>query len=261
MAHKTKVSGTEYTITKGKTRVSGTDYSISGGKTRVGGTHYTLPLGSTGGGSTIGDLSVGSILNFNVGTNSRQFLIVHKGLPSDIYDASCDGVWLMGVNGAAACRWTSNTSEGAKNSYRLSITHGYLPTTWAGTLETRVKDSMITAKIPYYCGRDQKLYTGSEGLGAKVFAPSLLELGVAVDGIAPIDGATLDYFKDGSDSTRILKTSSGGALTYWTRTPVLDTTDEIWYIDTDGAATITETTSSDSRQMRPTFILPYDFEI
>lgn len=42
MAHKTRVSGTNYSISGGKCRVSGTNYSISKGRTKVGGTGYDI---------------------------------------------------------------------------------------------------------------------------------------------------------------------------------------------------------------------------
>ncbi len=42
MAGKTKIGGTDYTISGGKTRVNGTIYSIKGGKTRVNGTVYDI---------------------------------------------------------------------------------------------------------------------------------------------------------------------------------------------------------------------------
>lgn len=42
MAHKTRVSGTNYSISGGKCRVSGTNYSIKKGRTRVSGTGYNI---------------------------------------------------------------------------------------------------------------------------------------------------------------------------------------------------------------------------
>ena len=44
MAHRTRVSGTNYEISGGKARVSGTGYDIIGGRTRVSGTGYDVPF-------------------------------------------------------------------------------------------------------------------------------------------------------------------------------------------------------------------------
>ena len=42
MAHKTRVSGTNYEITGGKVKVSGTNYEITSGKVKVSGTNYDI---------------------------------------------------------------------------------------------------------------------------------------------------------------------------------------------------------------------------
>lgn len=44
MSRKTKINGTEYTISGGKTKINGTEYTISAGKTKVGGTVKTISL-------------------------------------------------------------------------------------------------------------------------------------------------------------------------------------------------------------------------
>lgn len=45
MAHKTRINGTNYSITGGKTKIGGTNYSVKGGKTLVGGTVRTISFG------------------------------------------------------------------------------------------------------------------------------------------------------------------------------------------------------------------------
>ena len=42
MAHKTRVSGTNYSISGGKCRVSGTNYSVKKGRTRISATNYDI---------------------------------------------------------------------------------------------------------------------------------------------------------------------------------------------------------------------------
>lgn len=42
MAGKTKINGTNYTISGGKTKISGTNYSIVGGRTKINGTNYSI---------------------------------------------------------------------------------------------------------------------------------------------------------------------------------------------------------------------------
>lgn len=43
----------------------------------------------------ISTLAVGSSVYLNVGGVRKEFLVVHQGLPSSMYDASCNGTWLF----------------------------------------------------------------------------------------------------------------------------------------------------------------------
>ena len=46
-------------------------------------------------GTKLANKEVGSIVKLNVNGAVTEFLVVHQGLPSDIYDASCNGTWLL----------------------------------------------------------------------------------------------------------------------------------------------------------------------
>lgn len=269
MAHKTLVSGTEYTITSGKTQVGGTEYSISSGKTKVGGTEYNLSLSSS---KVIGDLSVGDSVFFEVGVSSKantEFIIVQKGLPSSDYDASCDGVWVMSKNALTATAF-STASNGSHNSYMDSTLHSFINKTWLNVYAPeRVRNSVLEVKIPFWYGYtiDGELRTGEMGLVAKVFAPSLRELGdTGSTTYLPAIGASLEYFNGSGAAGRIcLSNSTGNATKYWTRTPSSFVTESIpsgsgaCYIGETGSATHGLVTTVCAT--RPTFILPYDFEI
>ncbi len=39
--------------------------------------------------------AVGSVVKLKFNGAMREFLVVHQGRPSMLYDASCDGVWLL----------------------------------------------------------------------------------------------------------------------------------------------------------------------
>ena len=47
MAHKVKVSGTNYAVKKGICKVGGTNYVIYGGKTKIGSTNYWIDLSNS----------------------------------------------------------------------------------------------------------------------------------------------------------------------------------------------------------------------
>ena len=43
----------------------------------------------------ISTLAVGSSVYLNVGGVRKEFLVVHQGKPSSLYDSSCNGTWLL----------------------------------------------------------------------------------------------------------------------------------------------------------------------
>ena len=43
----------------------------------------------------LGSMSVGSTVKLKLGGTARDFLVVHQGLPSSMYDSSCNGTWLL----------------------------------------------------------------------------------------------------------------------------------------------------------------------
>ena len=47
------------------------------------------------GGTPVAVFALGNTPYLNVGGVRKEFLVVHQGLPSSLYDASCDGTWLL----------------------------------------------------------------------------------------------------------------------------------------------------------------------
>ena len=39
--------------------------------------------------------AVGSTVKLKVNGTAREFLVVHQGKPSSLYDESCNGTWLL----------------------------------------------------------------------------------------------------------------------------------------------------------------------
>ena len=72
-------------------------------------------------GSPIGSLAVGSIVKIKVNGSSRNFIVVHQGKPSSVYDDSCNGTWLLMKDIYESRQWdSSNTNDYAKS---LSLIH------------------------------------------------------------------------------------------------------------------------------------------
>lgn len=60
MAHKTLISGTDYSVTGGRDLIGGTGYDCKAGKTLIGGTAFDVPFGSSEYTLTISGGSTGS---------------------------------------------------------------------------------------------------------------------------------------------------------------------------------------------------------
>lgn len=46
-------------------------------------------------GQLLENVAVGSTVYLNENGTPRPYLVVHQGLPSGIYDHSCNGTWLL----------------------------------------------------------------------------------------------------------------------------------------------------------------------
>ena len=43
----------------------------------------------------LGQKAVGSVVKLKFNGAMREFLVVHQGKPSSLYDESCNGTWLL----------------------------------------------------------------------------------------------------------------------------------------------------------------------
>ena len=68
------------------------------------------------------DLGIGHSIKLNLNGTPWDWLVVHQGLPSSIYDASCDGTWLLMMDIYENRVWQS----GNINKYESSDIYTYL---------------------------------------------------------------------------------------------------------------------------------------
>lgn len=193
--------------------------------------------------------AVGSIVKIKVNGAVEDFIVVHQGLPSSIYDDSCDGTWVLLKDIYVTDRFSNNVY----NSYKDSNIHSYLNNTFYNLIDSDIRAAIKQVKIPYWNGKGNRgsLATGSNGLSAKIFLLSSYEVGKLNGYYIPQDGAELDYFE--SDSTRIAY-YSGRAEFWWLRSPVTSGDSNPWVVKSDGSV---ESYSSGNRfGVRPAFILP-----
>ena len=196
----------------------------------------------------LGDMAVGSTVKIKVNGTVKDFIIVHQGKPSSIYDDSCDGTWVLLKD-----VYTTRTFGSRDNSYKDSSIHSYLNSTFYDLIDSDIRAVIKQVKIPYWydTGRDGSLATGSNGLSTKVFLLSCYEIGARNGYGIPNDGAELDYFKSGN---RVAYGSSGGATAWWQRSPQTGNTYNVWFVNSAGSSNVTN--YSNSNGVRPAFVLP-----
>ena len=204
------------------------------------------------------DLVVEGTIKLNLGGTPWDWLVVHQGLPSDIYDASCNGTWLLLKNIYENRQWNSSSV----NKLESSTIHSYLNSDFLNLFDSNIKDAIKQAKIPYRKnggsgGTDQ---SGANGLSVKIFLLSGYEVGIGGKNYLPKDGAKLDYFESGggtsTNNKRIAKLN-GSAAYWWLRSPYTKSTPYVWGVGSSGDCY--ESLLSSSYGIRPALILPSDF--
>ncbi len=198
--------------------------------------------------------AVGSTVKLKVDGTLRDFIIIHKGRPSTLYDSSCDGVWLLLKDCLESRQWHSSNS----NSYKASTIHAYLNNEWFKKLDANIQAQVKQVKLPYVNGTaNSAVASGANGLSCKVFLLSGYEVGWTqnTNSYFPIDGAVLDYFKGtaATDAKRIAYLN-GSATYWWLRSPNTYNADNAWLVNSNGSYNGSSCTSTYG--VRPALILP-----
>lgn len=180
---------------------------------------------------------VGSVVKIKVNGTLRNFIVVHQGKPSSIYDASCDGTWLLMEDIYETRQWHSSNV----NDYANSTIHSYLNSTFLNLIDANIRAQIKQAKIPYRpgSGTSQSVNSGANGLSAKIFLLSDREVGYTQSNVNQYivnDGAKLSYFQDGNGTTEKIAKLNGSVTYWWLRSPDTDGSTYAWYVFSDGGA-------------------------
>ena len=203
--------------------------------------------------------AVGSTVKLKVNGTAKEFIVVHQGKPSSLYDDSCNGTWLLMKDIYENRVWQS----GNINKYESSDIHTYLNNTFLNLFESNIRDAIKQVKIPYRKnggsgGTDQ---SGANGLSAKIFLLSGYEVGWTTSDYSyfPVDGAKLSYFESGtgtSANNKRIANLNGSAANWWLRSPYTYYTNYVWVVDSDGD--YYNDYASDSFGIRPALLLNSD---
>ena len=207
----------------------------------------------------LGTKAVGSIVKLKVNGVAKEFIVVHQGLPSSLYDASCDGTWLLMKDIYENRQWHSSNV----NKLESSTIHSYLNNTFLNLFDSNIQKAIKQVKLPYRKnggsgGTDQ---SGANGLSAKIFLLSGYEVGwtSSDNQYFPQDGAKLSYFESGLSSSALNKRIAylnGSAALWWLRSPYTSGTGSVWFVYSNGS--YSNSNASYSLGIRPALVLPSD---
>ena len=170
---------------------------------------------------TLSSKAIGSTIKLKVNGSARNFIVVHQGKPSSVYDDSCNGTWLLMQDIYENRAWHSSNT----NDYANSTIHSYLNSTFLNLFESNIKNAIKQVKLPYRkgSGASTTVTSGSNGLSAKIFLLSATETSFNFSSYMPSgEGAELAYFKgcaDNSSDSKRVAYLNGSAAYWWLRSP------------------------------------------
>lgn len=213
-------------------------------------------------GTSAGDIDVGATVKINEDGQPVDYLVVHQGLPGDMYDASCEGTWCLRKDIAENRVWDS----GNVNDYANSDINAYLNGDWLDRYDADVAEAIKQVKIPYRAGSGYSttVTNGANGLSVKAFLLSATELSFNMTYMPTNEGVELAYFSgcadDGADNKRIAYLNSSAAV-WWLRSPYCRSNQGstcALFVSFNGVWTYGS--CSASWGLRPALILPYSFK-
>lgn len=169
---------------------------------------------------TLSSKAIGSTIKLKVNGSARNFIVVHQGKPSSVYDDSCNGTWLLMQDIYENRAWHSSNT----NDYANSTIHSYLNSTFLNLFESNIKNAIKQVKLPYRkgSGTSTTVTSGSNGLSAKIFLLSATETSFDFSYTPSGEGAELAYFKgcaDNSSDSKRVAYLNGSATGWWLRSP------------------------------------------
>lgn len=204
---------------------------------------------------TLSSKAIGSTIKLKVNGSAKDFIVVHQGKPSSVYDDSCNGTWLLMKDIYENRQWHSSNT----NDYANSTIHSYLNSTFLNLFESNIKNAIKQVKLPYRkgSGTSTTVTSGSNGLPAKIFLLSATETSFSFSSMPSGEGAELAYFKgcadNSSDSKRVAYLNGSAAL-WWLRSPLCGLFSGALYVGASGGWGGGD--CSDSCGIRPALILP-----
>lgn len=204
---------------------------------------------------TLSSKAIGSTIKLKVNGSAKDFIVVHQGKPSSVYDDSCNGTWLLMKDIYESRQWHSSNT----NDYANSTIHSYLNSTFLAMFDSNIQKAIKQVKLPYRkgSGTSTTVTSGSNGLSAKIFLLSATETSFSFSYMPSGEGAELAYFKgcaDNSSDSKRVAYLNGSAAVWWLRSPYCAYFNSALYVNSNGGWY--SSLCSYSYGIRPALILP-----
>lgn len=204
---------------------------------------------------TLSSKAIGSTIKLKVNGSAKDFIVVHQGKPSSVYDDSCNGTWLLMKDIYESRQWHSSNT----NDYANSTIHSYLNGTFLAMFDSNIQKAIKQVKLPYCkgSGTSTTVTSGSNGLSAKIFLLSATETSFSFSSMPSGEGAELAYFKgcaDNSSDSKRVAYLNGSATGWWLRSPFCSNFSLALYVNSNGGWSVSFCSSSCG--IRPALILP-----
>ena len=199
----------------------------------------------------LGAKNVGDTIYIKESGTRQPYLIVHKGSPSTAYSGFDNGVVVLRKD-----IHSKGVYDSSNNDYANSDLHSWGNNTFLNTIDSEIRNQIMTVKIPYRRGTSgSSVSSGANGLQCKVFFLSTKEVD-STESYSPNEGAVFSYFKGGGNSKRIAR-YNGQADYWWLRSPNLNyDNDGACYVISDGDVYNDYWGVTHSYGRRPAFVLP-----
>ena len=199
--------------------------------------------------------AIGSTIKLKVNGSAKDFIVVHQGKPSSVYDDSCSGTWLLMKDIYENRQWHSSDT----NDYANSTIYSYLNSTFLAMLDSNIQKAIKQVKLPYRkgSGTSTTVTSGSNGLPAKIFLLSATEMSFNFSYMPSGEGAELAYFKgcaDNSSDSKRVAYLNGSATHWWLRSPRCSLSNDALVVNSNGDWG--NSNCSHSSGIRPALILP-----
>lgn len=210
--------------------------------------------------SRLGNIAVGTILHLQESGVYQDYLVVHQGLPSSMYDSSCNGTWMLRKKILSLQKF--NQSSGGPNDFPSSIVASYLENTYIRELDSDIQSVISQVKIPYVKYESgNPIASGSNGFPCKAFVLGGYEVGFTeqYERLLSEDGAKLSYFTVGTTSAannKRIANFNSNPNDWFLRTPEYGTANSVHIVTTSGG--IDDANVGWEHGVRPAIIFPSD---